>query len=332
MFVNTKKLSEIALIFLGICLFVFILEKFQSILRPLAIATMLAFLFTPYLRMKSDDRTKKFLKITAYSLGLLGILVIITSSFISGISDIKIDTNKSMNVTEFVNTFSVNIAGNELYLFKYVDIEKIQSSVGSIVSETISGISSFFSELFAIIIFLVFVIPAINLGIKKESKKKKKKKERDKFLNAIYDVESGIRQYLKVKTIVSVITGILSLIIMLLFGVKYAFVFAVIIFLFNYVPTIGSIFAVLLVLIVELISSGFGVQFVVLGILLIAVQTIMGNFVEPKIASRQMKMSALTVLLSLFFWGAIWGVGGMLFSVPFTLALKIAIKHLESNI
>lgn len=327
---DTKKLSEYSLIFLGICLVVFLMLQFSAVLRPLAIACMLAFLFTPYLRMDKKNRHKIIWKIAIYAILLIGIVVIIVSTFISTIPASNERTIIQNKASDFTKTFSINIGGEEVYPLQTIDTNEITKTLSSLLGLVINSLSSFFSEIFTILLLLIFVIPAINGGLKNASLNMKKKEE-GALLEALYDMESGIRQYLKVKTIISAITGGLSLIIMLIFGVKFAILFAVIIFLFNYVPAIGSIVGVGLVLIVELISSGFGLSFIIMGILLIVVQNIMGNYVEPKFTGKKLEMSGLTVLLSLFFWGALWGIGGMLFSVPFTLAVRILYRHLKKN-
>ena len=77
--------------------------------------------------------------------------------------------------------------------------------------------------------------------------------------------------------------------------------------------------------------AGFGAGFVVLTVLLILIQVVFGNIIEPKFTGRRLELSPLVVLLSLFFWGAVWGIGGMLFSVPLTLTIKILLRQNRST-
>ena len=72
-------------------------------------------------------------------------------------------------------------------------------------------------------------------------------------------------------------------------------------------------------------------QLLVLGIFLVLTQIIFGNFLEPKIAGKELELSPILILLSLFFWGSVWGIGGMFFAVPLTSILKIILSNIDST-
>ncbi len=94
-------------------------------------------------------------------------------------------------------------------------------------------------------------------------------------------------------------------------------------FLLNYIPYIGPLIAVVTLLIVASIQVTQLVPFIFLGILLTAIQIILGNFVEPKWLGVRLNLSPLVILLSLAFWGSIWGFIGLFLSVPIMVILTI---------
>jgi predicted PurR-regulated permease PerM len=99
----------------------------------------------------------------------------------------------------------------------------------------------------------------------------------------------------------------------------------------NFIPTIGSIVATIPPIAVTLFQSGSISKTLLVAVLLIVIQVIVGNILEPKVMGRGLNLSPLVVLLSLIFWGWIWGIPGMLLSVPLTAAIRIAMEQIDST-
>ena len=108
-----------------------------------------------------------------------------------------------------------------------------------------------------------------------------------------------------------------------------SFMFATVTFLFNFIPTIGSIIAVALPLPIMLLQFGFGGVFIACLALLAATQVIIGNILEPKFMGESTGLHPVTILLSLTFWGLLWGITGMFLSVPITASLRIIFSKFE---
>jgi predicted PurR-regulated permease PerM len=135
-----------------------------------------------------------------------------------------------------------------------------------------------------------------------------------------------IRHYLGIKTIISVLTSILIYIALSLIGLDYAILWALVAGLMNYIPNIGSIIAAAPALLFALVQLGTGSAIWTL-VSFMAVNNILGNFIEPKIMGRGLGLSTLVVFLSLFFWGFILGTVGMFLSVPLTITIKIVLEQ-----
>ncbi len=137
------------------------------------------------------------------------------------------------------------------------------------------------------------------------------------------EINTAMRTYLGVKTLTSMITAFLSYIVFLAIGLDYALFWAFLIFLFNYIPTIGSITATVLPAILALVQFESLTPFLVVVIGVTAIQILVGNIVEPRLMGNTLNISPLVVVMSLILWSMLWGVIGMLLSVPITVAIII---------
>ena len=143
------------------------------------------------------------------------------------------------------------------------------------------------------------------------------------FLNIIGD---NVRHYLGIKTLTSLLTGALIWVGLTLVGVDYAIIWALIAFLLNYIPNIGSIIAAVPAVIFALVQLGLG-GVIWTTIIFVAVNMIVGNAVEPKMMGKGLGLSTFVVFLSLLFWGMIFGTVGMFLSVPLTMTIKIMLEQ-----
>lgn len=156
-------------------------------------------------------------------------------------------------------------------------------------------------------------------------------RQRSHVEDIIRAIASRIQTYLRVKTMVSVATGIVSWAILLLIGVDYAEFWALIIFLLNYIPTIGSMLAVIFPFLLSIVQFGTILHPVLTISLLGTVQFIFGNVIEPRLMGRSLNLSPLVIMLALTFWGALWGVTGMLLCVPITVMVMIIFSEFEKT-
>ena len=143
-------------------------------------------------------------------------------------------------------------------------------------------------------------------------------------------IVQNIRHYLWIKTLICLATGILIYIALMIIGVDYPLLWALIAALMNYIPNIGSIIAAAPAVLMALVQFGLGGALWTLGSFL-AVNNILGNFIEPRIMGKGLGLSTLVVFLSLLFWGFILGTVGMFLSVPLTMTIKIILEQNEST-
>lgn len=146
--------------------------------------------------------------------------------------------------------------------------------------------------------------------------------ERKKRLNKVL-VET--RQYVAIKTVTSLATGVAIGLSLLLLEIPHAPLWGLLAFLFNYIPNIGSIIAAAPPIVLAFIT-GDGSTVIWVMIVFVSVNLIVGNFIEPRMMGQGLGLSTLVILLSLVFWGFVLGPVGMLLSVPLTMVAKIALS------
>lgn len=129
----------------------------------------------------------------------------------------------------------------------------------------------------------------------------------------------------------SIKTGVLSYLWLSYIGLEFAGIWAFIIFVMNYIPTIGSIIACSLPILYSLITTNTMNMPILTAVGLISIQIMLGNIIEPKLTGKTLNLSTLAILINLVFWGIIWGFAGMFFSVPLLVATFIITAQFDST-
>ncbi|MDR1485954.1 MAG: AI-2E family transporter [Planctomycetaceae bacterium] len=132
--------------------------------------------------------------------------------------------------------------------------------------------------------------------------------------------------YMRIKTIINLLTGFATFIGLWFIGVEYALLWGILMFFLNYIPNIGQFVASIPPVLLTLIDSGVGMAFVVV-IWLVIVNTAFGYGIEPRYLESGLGISGLVVLLSLIFWGWLLGPIGMFLSAPLTMVVKIVLQN-----
>ena len=132
-----------------------------------------------------------------------------------------------------------------------------------------------------------------------------------------------VNHYLLVKTLVSLVTGIMVWGVAELFGLDLAVALGILTFVLNFIPSVGSIIATGLVTLVAYVQMGATPATLLVFLLITVIQFINGNIIDPMLMGRTLRMSSFGIILSLAFWSAVWGIPGMFLSVPIMVALMI---------
>jgi len=150
----------------------------------------------------------------------------------------------------------------------------------------------------------------------------------DKVRAIISSIMRSVNRYLVIKALVSALTAGLVWVIFWVAGLDLAGPIAMITFILNFIPTIGSIIATVVAVLLALAQTGGVPETVVIGIACTCVHFLIGNILDPMLLGQTLRMSSFGIVLSLAVWGAVWGLPGMFLSVPIMAAIMIICAHI----
>ena len=301
----------------------------SPIVVPFVLSAFLAVICNPAIVWLSKYRVPKWLSIIL----LMAFIVLMGLWLASLVGSSVNEFSKQMPVyrQQLIEQFawvieklqSLNIQISKQKVLDYFD----PGMALSMTTNMLSGVGNVMANLFLIILTIVFML------FEAQSLPKKfhlalddpdmRLKQIDKFLHSV-------NQYMVIKTLVSLATAGVIGIGLSIIGVDYALLWAVIAFLFNYIPNIGSMIAAIPAVLLAFIQMGPGAAGIT-GLLYLGTNMVMGNVVEPRFMGRGLGLSTLVVFLSLIFWGWLLGSVGMLLSVPLTMIVKIGLESSQSG-
>jgi len=204
---------------------------------------------------------------------------------------------------------------------RYWDSNRLVAMIGQF--DVVSRFTSLASQsIFALIVMIFILSESGRYAHKVRDVLRVKGPDLSLFQNTSRDIQ----KYLAIKTAASAVTGILAAISCIVFRVDFPLLWGLVAFLFNYVPAIGSIFAAVPPVILALIMHGFWPAAGVLACYL-TINFVIGNFLEPIFLGDRFGISTVIVVLSVLFWGFIWGPVGMLLAVPLTMLVKVMLDN-----
>ena len=333
-----NKDLRIANVFLGIIVVLamgVVIQQLQTVLLPVVLAVFLSYIFKPvvlFLKQRRMPLALALLVVFVVVSGLFfGLSVIIYSSFESFVQEAPKYQDKlgfllreSMLTLDSLAT-QFNVKPEHVSLADLVDVSSLTSLITAGAGSFVSGIGSF-----VLILLLMFFILAGSGDLVAKIRYAFSERHSDQLAAMIESVDLKVRQYLIAKTLISFVTGAITTLILLIFGVDFALLWGFLAFLLNFIPNIGSIVAVIFPILIALLQFDSASTAIILLILLITTQMIMGNVIEPKLMSFSLDLSPLLVLVALIFWGWLWGIWGMILAVPIMSILKIVFENVEA--
>ena len=146
-------------------------------------------------------------------------------------------------------------------------------------------------------------------------------------LQRMLSATKDIQKYLGIKTLISMATGLLAGVLCWHMELEFALLWGILAFVLNFIPAVGSVIAGIPPVLLSLLNNGSIPDAAIIGGGYIIINAILGNFLEPTLLGRRFGISTVVVLLSVIFWGWIWGPIGMLMAVPLTMLLKVAMDN-----
>lgn len=320
---NSSRLVNYLIIGIAV---VVILVFGKNLLQPFALA-LLIWLLIKAIRdfVKKLKFGKRSLPVWIYNIlsfilifGVLGLAGNLLSYNITNMSEkLPLYEENFNEIVAYIN----NVLGIDIYAL--FDEYTGEFDFKGVFSAIFSSITEVFGDTFMIILYVLFLMLEEAIFPKKIKAMFSDQEKFEKANELIKKINKSVNSYISIKTLVSLITATASYIALLIIGVDFAFFWAFIIFILNFIPTIGSLIATVFPALMALLQNAAFTPFVLVLIIIGAIQLAVGNFIEPKITGKSLNISTLTILLTLGFWGAIWGIVGMILSVPITVILMI---------
>jgi predicted PurR-regulated permease PerM len=269
----------------------------------------------------------------------LALIIVILGMFVlfSGFAFLMGNTLSSFsgNLSKYESTLTT-ISNSFIQYLKEKGLNIHQDQISTLVqpAKILEFTASTLNKLFNMVgnTFLIFLIILFIL-MEFESFSVKAKaimSESDKSISFFSAILQNIRNYLIIKSLLCLSVGILIYLALLIIGVDYPLLWALIAGLMNYIPNIGSIISMIPTVLFAFVQLGLGGALWTLGSSML-IHSVLGNFIEPRIMGNGLGLSTLVVFLSLLFWGLILGIVGMFLSVPITITIKIILEQNEKT-
>lgn len=322
------------LLFLAGMALIALLYLTRELMAPFALAIFVWLIIDAFARWM-DNLSSKFPYWLALTIAVL-IVVALMAGFIlviaDTVGDVVRDAPRYEKRLSEIFAWISNVTGRETMSFESMNesfglTEKIQGGLTTFAS-TVQGV---LSEFFLIALYVVFLFAAQSSFPKKMDDLFPNMERRKQAAKVGARIRTSIEKYLSVQTIISLMQTVISYIAMTALGLDNALFWALVIFVLNYIPIVGGLFAVGLPVIFALVQFDSLGRVGLLAALLFGAQTIIGNTIQPKMMGDSMNLSALVVILALSVWGALWGGVGAFLSAPLTVIIMIILAQFPTT-
>jgi len=332
-----SSVKNILIVFL-VALIFYLLYALQSILVPLVLAMLIALMFQPLIAFMQRYKTPNWLLMPTIT--LLSFLILY--AVYSILSDISADIYANQDY--YIDRLNIRISNFNDWLFSLIGIRFIpQGELNYLASamETVgfwkfagnfaNAIGSFTGSFFMFFLFYVILLSGMS-----DYRKflvyvsGKEYSDDNKTIKNFELVHKSVISYIIIKFIVSLATGLGVFIICSAFDLNFAFFFGFMAFILNFIPSIGSIIATILPFMMAVIQFDSAEAMILLLISVGVLEGLIGNIIEPLVMGDRLRLNTVTVIFGLVFWGYMWGLAGMIMSVPLMVLIKLIFEQIPS--
>ncbi|MDA7802955.1 AI-2E family transporter [Crocinitomix sp.] len=333
--INQTKTTNVLLLIIVVPLVFYLLKMLSFIFIPLVSSMFIALLFVPIMRWMQKKRVNKPISIAI-------VLIIISVTLWLGIELIQLSSREVLSTQDvFLDKAEVKLRGLFLYIEETTGMEvvgkdqpiltsllpreKAAAQLGSVLQAIGGSLTSVLMTFFFVVLWL-----AESINFQKLLHQTLLKSQMSS-IKTFRKIEGDLIKFMKVKFALSLFTGIGIGLACVAFDVSFPIFWGLFAFVINFVQMIGSFIAVILVAIfafVELDPSSALFFFILTCTL---VQVLFGGILEPIFMGKSFSINIITVLLMLMLWGFIWGVPGLILSIPITVFIKIIFEQFRST-
>jgi len=327
----TKDAGKTALMVIAIIFIGATLKIADSVTLPLVMSLFLFLLFNPLLNKLEKLKVPRWLGVVIAMILLLIMLLAAGWFFFFTIDRL------AQRLPMYIRRFTVIDAwvAEKLELeagtsfLTYINLDwqgLVLSSLSSVSGKAINVVSKA-SLIYIFVLFLLLerqsLIPKLKIAIPSGKGMR---------LAVLFErINRQISKYLLLKALISLATGVLFYLACLATGLDFAIMWGVLAFILNFIPSIGSIIITLMTIVMAILQFFPNwANIIYVAVLMISIQTVLGNILDPRIQGIQLNLSPFVILVSLSLWGFIWGVAGMFLAVPITSIVQIVCANVKS--
>jgi AI-2 transport protein TqsA len=193
------------------------------------------------------------------------------------------------------------------------------------------GLQNFGSAAVLVLIYLGFLIASRHAFERKAVKLFATREARHEALSVFLHIRDSVERYLWIQTVTGLIIAVAAFGVMMLMGLEHAFFWAFLVFILNYVPILGAVAAIVLPALFTVLQFGEWGHAIALLAILFGITFVVGNIFLPRMQGNSLNMDPLIVMMSLGFWGSIWGLPGMFLSTPLTVLAMVILAQFEGS-
>ncbi|MDN3493315.1 AI-2E family transporter [Winogradskyella bathintestinalis] len=325
-----RRTTNILLLIIVVPLVFYLLKILSFIFIPLIFSMFIALLFLPLMRWLGRRRVPKFVSIII-------VLLLVALGLKLGIELVQLSSRQILaNNTEFLDKAELKLADLQLYLMDNfgIELEQKHGFLGQFfqndkLSSTLGFLNSFVTSLLMTIFFVVLWL-AESINVQKLMNHTLLKRKHTS-IKTFMKIEKDLIKFIKVKVLVSALTGIFTGLMCVFFDVSFPIFWGLFAFAINFVQMVGSFISVIMLSIfafVELDPTST-LFFFILAISL--VQVTFGAILEPVFMGKSFSINIIAVLVMLMFWGFLWGIPGLIMAIPITVFIKIILEQFEGT-
>lgn len=261
------------------------------------------------------------LVLLAFTLAIAALLLVISSTMSQLI---RVMPTYQDNIEALIARFADKLNFDETPTWADLKTSTLDRvNLQSLLVSMLGGVAGVGLTLFLVIVYSGFLLGERRGFVAKLAAAFPDQGQAERTARIIGEINRKIGDYLAVKTLMNMILGVISFVILWAMGVDFALFWAVVIGLTNYIPYVGSIVGVALPVILSVAQFGSLGTTALLGTLLIGAQTYVGNVLEPRMIGRHLNLSPFVILVALSVWSSVWGLAGAILAIPMTSVVAI---------
>ncbi len=335
---NELSTTNKILIGFAVVLGFYILKELSFIFAPLMLAFILTLLFMPLMRRLLRRGIHRLLALSIVT----SVIVILGLSFafvikLSGRQIInnqetvfqKFDSRLGHAVAPYAGMLGIELENGKPVTRTILESKQVNELIFGNVAQTLGSVQRTLTFLLLTLFFLILLLTgSVNL---EKLMGQTLFSTKTRSVKTYIAIEQSVVKFLEVKAFVSLITGIAFGLISWGMGISFPLFWGILAFALNFVQMVGSVVVTVLATLFAFVELDTSTSVVIVAALYTAIQLLFGSVLEPILMGKSFRINILAVLFMLMFWGYMWGVSGIILSIPITVIIKTLLEQFRST-